>query len=369
MKKIIYSAKDSAGNAKHGFVEAQSNKEALAQLTGAGLSNIVLHDDAFMAFERDELANADKAELERIARFEVSVRNKGTYLQDFILEALRVNKYVVILGVLIAGWGIYDNNLSAITIGALIALSIPAISLWNYRTVSAYDKVLRTSSTGDWEDALKNIKFLRPKLTKPEMAFDLDVREACINTFTQPLPEILQSLEKWHVHFDKVSPGLYESRIAVVYHAAGDYRGFLEKMREGYMKSESPTMIVDLALAEARFGDPDKADLLLAKVVDEELPPHGIPFVSWAKGFVLKRRHDPAAVQYLGSAVSAMSDFSGNPAIWTSLALCTGSYAAALIDNNEVEKANVLVNNVWKILKLHGDGPLLNELSEVSPNS
>lgn len=125
----------------------------------------------------------------------------------------------------------------------------------------------------------------------------------------------------------------------------------------------SPTLIVDLAL-----GDVNKAEKLLACVRVEELPSHGLPLVDWIKGVVAKRKQDPHAPKHLEAAVSGMLQFGENPAIWTSLAVCVGCYAASLPEPDATEKAQSLLASVAKILKVHGDNPLLAELTEKYPN-
>lgn len=368
LKKIIYSAKDSQGNDRHGYVDAHSNADALEQLAADGLSGVILHDDAAYAIARDDLLNVGEDERARLARFELKIRQRGSNVSDFLLLVVRTNKYLILTGLAVLVWGAVSGSVMAMSIGLVVALSMPALSLWNYRTVSAYDRLQRTCALGEWDQARRCIGILRPRMTQPEMAFDLDVREACMVARENGLQEALLIVEKWKDVFVSTSPGLYESRISVIYHVAGDYQGFLDTMREGCLQSVgSSSMLTDLALAEARLGDADKAAMLLARIRHEELPPHALPFVLWVQGLVACRRNEADAVGYLSAAVSSMLEFGENPAVWTSLAMCSGAYASALLASGDSEKAGLVVKDVWKILQHYADAPLLDQLAPVLP--
>ena len=368
MKKIIYKGIDTNGAEKKGFVSASSNAEALQLLKARGLADVQLYDDVLFAQDRAELENLSDAALEAIAKFEINVRSKPRLL-TFLLEVLRVNKLIVLGGLGLCLWGWYSGSYLSIIFGALISLSMPALSLWNYRHVSNYTHLLRTCADGRWGEANRLIENLRGHMKAPMMAFDLDIRKACIEAHVGSLNTALAIVEKWKHSFNEESPGLYESRVASIYHACDRYDDFIDQMRDAYFKSSlSPTLIVDLALAEARLGDVNKAEKLLACVRIEELPSHGLPFVDWIKGVVAKRKQDPQAQKHLEAAVSGMLQFGENPAIWTSLAVCVGCYAAALPEPGAMEKAQSLLASVAKILKVHGDKPLLAELTEKYPN-
>lgn len=363
MKKILYKGIDSKGKEKSGFVEAENNSEVLSILKNKNIYNIILHNDEMTAFQRNDLEGLSEKELNRIAKFEINMRsNPG--VTTFLIEVLNANKYIIFFGVTMFVWGCISKSYVLIFSGGLAAISMPVLSLWNYRIVGNYNNLIRNCSLGQWAEAIINIKKLRPHLKQPEMAFDLDVREACIIAKTKSIKEALTLVEKWENNFHDLMPGMYESRVASIFHAAGDYSGYVGRMRDGYIKSlESPVMITDLALAEAQFGDVEKASSLLAKINIEELPIYGLAYIDWAKGVVAKRQGDSNAMNYLGSAVSKMLESKDIPAIWTGLALCSGAYAIVLNYNGEKEKARLLVNSVWDILKIHGDKPLLKEIS------
>lgn len=368
MKRVIYSATNPNGSTKNNFIEAKSNKEAINILRKKGLKNIRLHDDAFSSFQRDDLDEMTEKQLEEIAQFEINTRKKANVF-TFLTEVLRVNKVLIITGLGIFSWGAFNSYLFTSIAGAVLGLSMPILSLWNYRVVNNFNKLQKTMARGEWEESLKLIDKLRKHMKEPEMAFNLDIYKASIIASKKSLTESLLIVKKWELQFEDVSPGLFESRVAILYHASGDYDGFLTKMREGFHKSsENPSILTDLALAEARFGSIEQAISLLEKVSIEELPQHGLPFIDWAWGIIAKRQNKPVAIDHLNKAILGLLAYSDNPAAWTSLALCTGSFAVLLSENGQPQKAKMLTQSVWDILKNHGDKPLLRELSNLQLN-
>ncbi|MCG8312558.1 MAG: hypothetical protein MI976_05030 [Pseudomonadales bacterium] len=363
MKKIPYSATTKAGKEKNGFVTAASNKDALKALNDQGYTNIKLHDDSSTAFRREDLDGLSERELEQIAKLEIKARTR-TSLVTCLIETIRLNWIIVVLGIGLSMWGYTDQSSVLLVIGLAVTLSMPLLTTWNYRTVTGYNNLLNSFAMGEWLEARQYIEQLRPKMKLPEMAFDLDIREASILASEGDLRGALELVEKWREVFETDSPGTFESRIAPIYHAAGDYQGFLERMKEGYFKSTSSSVLMlDLCLAEARFGEADRAELLLGKIVVEELPPQGIPFLDWVKGLIAIRKSDPASSSYLAGAVSGFLEYSENPAVLTSLALCSGSYAYSLILHGDRDGAKSVVERVWPILKAHGDLMLVTELT------
>ena len=175
-------------------------------------------------------------------------------------------------------------------------------------------------------------------------------------------------VEHWKTGVEAKTPGLFEARIASVYLAAGSSKQYVEKMREAHAKSpDSPTSLVDLALAEACCGDADHAKQLLSRLAIETFPPHGKPYIAWIKGLIAKQENRPEAARLLAEAVASMLPYGNNPAYWPTLAVCTGAWAAVLADLGQVEKAKETVSKVWEVLKVHGNRELLKELSVKIP--
>ena len=368
VKKVLYSAIDEVGSERSGYVDAKSNRDAIELLTNDGLSEIKLHDDGALAIRRDDLNELSEDELEAKARFELKVRSKPSFT-SFIMEVLRVNRSIILIGLALFFWGLSDENYYLLAFGAAVSLSMPLLSIWNYRTVSNYDRLLRAFAEGEWDKALSLIELLRKHMKLPEMEFDLDIRKASINSANGSLDSALQSLERWRSEFEEVSPGMYESRVASVYLASGHHEEYVDSMRDAFFKSsQSQTLILDLALAEARLGDHTKAELLLKAVNMEELPIYGVPFIEWVKGAIEKKNGSADAEFHLALAVSGFLEMGENPAVWTSLAVCIGDYASCLTEEQSNDKAQQLLESVWTILNVHGEESLTKGLLLKYPN-
>ena len=84
MKRILYSGISKDGRKRYGFVEAASNKEAFVNLKKEELNNIELHEDVFMALNRDDLEKLSKKQTEFIAEFEIKSRSGKTILKKHL---------------------------------------------------------------------------------------------------------------------------------------------------------------------------------------------------------------------------------------------------------------------------------------------
>lgn len=367
MKKLLYSAQDGDGHACQGYVEAASNEEARAKLQASGLRDVVLHDDAFIATAREDLAALSPQELARLAAFELGVRKHGSDTPGFLRQVFRRNRHVVWVGLALAIWGLERGDILMTASGVLTLGTAPLISLWNYRRVGRYNQLLRELAWGEWAAALASIAALRPHMAPLSQAFDLAIKEACILARTRTLGEALRFIAPWAEKMK--TPGYFEARTAVIHLMSGDVAGYLAGMRAAHaLASDSPTTKIDCALAEARFGDPGRAAELLAGITPSAVPPLAIPFLAWVRGLIALRRHDHEAVERLAEAVDAMAAGGDNPAFWITQALCVGAYAAALLAAGRELAARQALEQVWPVLKQHGDAALLAELAAISPH-
>lgn len=368
MKKILYTATDANGKEVTSFIDTNSNKEAIDLLSEKGFYNIRFQDDVVTALSRTDLDNLSDSELERIARFESAIRIRPSF-STFILEVFRVNKVLVIGGLCLFLWGVFDSSKYLIIFGLILSASMPLLSIWNYRVVSGYDKLLRAYARGQTEVVSRQTELLRKHMKQPEMAFDLETRIAAVNARQGDIDEEIGRLEEWRIPIDELSPGMYDSRISSVYHLSGEYDKYVDSMREAFFKSsQSPTLILDLALAESRLGEIEKAEMLLKQVKPEELPIHGMPFIDWVEGMVEFRKGGSGFEEKLSSAVSGLLEFSENPAVWPSLAVCIGDYARSITAETSVGKAKELLSSVWEILRFHGEKDLITQLLSKYPS-
>lgn len=363
MTKILYSGTDGDGNSVRGFIDTNSNQAAVRKLAERGYSDVILYDDAAIAMDRSDLDGLSAIEQERIAVFELRMREDPRFI-TFFLQVLKSSMLVIVIGLAIVAWGIVGQSLWLTAIGAAVAFALPLISLWNYRDVAAYDKLQRTFAVGDWDSVVPLVEHLRPRFTVPQMAFDLVLREAFIVARRQSIDAALSLVEDFREHFATHSPGMYESRIAHLYHGVGEYSKFLDLMRDAYDRSsQNPVIGIDLALSEARLGDPGRAAQLLDGISLDQLPPYGEPFVAWARGVISMREGSDDALSRLNSAVAGFMALGSNPAVLMSLAMCVGHYSIVLHNSGQSGKAVELASSVIESLKTHADEGMLASIS------
>ncbi|WP_105189183.1 hypothetical protein [Pseudoalteromonas sp. T1lg48] len=362
-KKVLFTATDAQGNERSGYVDANTNSEAMQKLEENGFTDILLHYDAINCAHRDDLDGLNEQELERIANIELKSMT-GMSSGALFAQALKQNWLFISFGLLGCAWGVYDRSAFFFVLGGIVALIAPVISLKNLITLSQYNKLQEADAFGEYEHALSLIKKLKPKLKAPEMAFDLDVRHASIMAKKGDIEGAFDLLAPWQQEFEAMSPGMYESRAAVIYYISGDFESLLGMMRDAYAKSDNnQTILLDLILMEARYGDVNNAQELMSNIELHLLPPIYLPFLDWIEGLIASRNNDPSASKSLSSAVSQMLEYGDNPITLTMLALMTGSYARELLRAGDDEGAKKVLQKIWPVLKENGDQQTLKELS------
>ncbi|GAA5175044.1 hypothetical protein GCM10025771_06210 [Niveibacterium umoris] len=358
MARILFSAHDTGGHTVTDYVDAGNAEEALASLAARGLANIRLHDAVEIAAMREDRMAIPPAMRQQQAAFELRLHTEPG-IRTFGLELLRRNRiWLGVDGALLL-WGLIggDRVLVVLALGFLAFSFLPP--LWQYRHAMRYDRMLRACALGQWDVAANLIGQLARNPRKPLLAFDLAARAACIRAVQGDLQDARSALEAWRPKLDK-SPGMVDQRIASVCHAGGDYAGFVAAMRKAFEAAPgNMTHRLDLALAEARVGNPDVVADIMAGLDERKLPSFGRPFVDWARGMVALRHGRPEAVQVLGAATQGFLEYAANPAVWTSLALCSGAYALALAQLGRKQEAEMALHHVWPVLRVHGDTMLL----------
>ncbi|MCX9156345.1 hypothetical protein OPU71_09450 [Niveibacterium sp. 24ML] len=362
MARILFSAHDPAGHTLTDYVDAGNAEEALASLAARGLANIRLHDAADMAALRDDRDAVPASMRQQQAAFELRLQTDPG-VRTFLTELFRRNRLWLAIDACLLLWGLIGGDRVLVAL-ALLFLALSLLPpLWQYRHAMRYDRMLRACALGQWDLASTLLAQLAAGSRKPLLTFDVAVRAACIRAVRGDLAGARAAVEAWRTEFDAKAPGMVDQRIATVCHAGGDYAGFVEAMRAAY--SAAPTNLthrLDLALAEARVGDPDAVPHLLAGIDEAKLPSFGRPFVDWARGMLALRHGHPEALAALGRATQGFLEYAANPAVWSSLALCSGAYALALAQQGRPREAQAALQHVWPVLKVHGDRLLLTML-------
>jgi hypothetical protein len=359
MTQLLYSAKDQRGRNKAGLIDAASAGDALEKLRAAGLTEIELHDEPSAAAQRTDRLGLSEKEAARLAEFELRVRRE-LGLAPVLAEVARRGWLWIAVVSAVTLWALLAQHPVVAGIGAVLLGLTFGLPAWGFRHARNYDRLMRAFSVGDWGRCEELISALRGTAQPDNVRYDLDVREAAIRATRGDTAQALAGLEKWRASSAASSPGLFETRVADVCHAAGDYASFLREMRKAYEAlPDDPSKQLDLALAEARLGDPNVAQEVLQDLNIAGVPVYGRPFVHWTRGFIALRRGEPSAQSELGEAVAGFLQWEANAALWTALGMCAGAYALALARDGRSGQAKEILERVSPILMVHGDKPLL----------
>jgi hypothetical protein len=259
----------------------------------------------------------------------------------------------------------------------LAMLAVPfALAAWTYRGNRQRAELLEAFALGDWPrvDGLASQLRASPGLS-PAMAFDLDVRVIIGQVVRgRPLAEALSMLSRWAPKLAEAQPGLFDMQVATVHAAAGDRPGFVQRLRTASEASgREPSQVLELALAEARFGDPLAARALLDGPEMAQVPARTMAFVHWARGALALRSSQPQATDELSRGVAGLLEAARTqPALWPALAFCTADLAMALRATGQTEPARQILARVLPVLRAHADKPLMHVLEQdilFAPNS
>ena len=370
MTRILYRATSPEGLLEANYVEAETEKEAVAKLKAEGYSDVVLYDLAPLARLAKEREKLDPATARKMAASEVAMHENPCW--KTLLRTAWATLRGSLLGaaaVIVGAWWFEIQWLFIIGIGfGITVVLLGCWLLWQYYKVMEMMRCAEAFALGDW-DAVQRIgeRLRKSGILKraPTGLIDIEIKLAYAeiakagSAASERLPDVLRRLEVWR---DKSpAPGLYENFLGMVYHKAGDYPAYLACMRRaGEIEQSCPVFIVDWAMAEARFGDTTVATDLLAEIDPETLCWAVRMLYPYVAGMVaLREEQNEDALFHLQAAVSGFLVCGKNPHTWSFFSLCSGACALALVRTGQHEAAKNLVLRVKPMLYAHGDQPLL----------
>jgi tetratricopeptide (TPR) repeat protein len=359
MPHILYKARNATGAEVTGYVDAATAQEAVATLKASGLADIELHESPGNAATRTDRGAMDAARAARLAAFELRVRARPG-IRTLLVEVARRARWSLLAAVSLVVAGLVSHVAWPAVAGMLSLATIFGFPLWNHRHSRWFRRLLEALALGEWDEARRMLdRFVRKK--HPDaVAAQIPFYDAQIRVRQgEPLDHVLARLEAVR---PKLPADQFAARKASLHSAVKDYDGFIACMREAWEATpDDPSRRVDYALAHARLGDLAKAQELLAGIDMEALQVHGRPFVSWARGIVELRNDKPSAQATLTQGVEGFLQIA-SPAAWTSLALCAGACALAMVRNGDRAGARTMIGRVWPILKVHADTRLRAEV-------
>jgi len=372
MTKVLYSALDVNNNQKYGYIDAISNTDALEQLKQKNYSTIFLYNDILLSTQRDDLKNFSDKELEENAKLEITMQFRPTF-KTFITATIQKYRWSIILGLIMGISGIFgffgfeENDLLVITVGIVVSLLGPLIALLNYPLISSYMKLFHSFAYGSWDDTQSILAYFSRKdeSTLPiELNFELNCMHAKLLAIHSRKEESLAIIQKKYEYIKNISPVRYSILLADIEYINGNYKQYLNRIQKLYLENSNNAMVtLELAFAEVRFGESEKANELLNNLNYKELVyTNGLPILNLVKGMITKKKDITQALIHFEDAVSKLLELRSNSIMLPLLAIASGQYSIALYDNGEKENAKIILHDIWDILKIHGDKYLHDEI-------
>jgi tetratricopeptide (TPR) repeat protein len=356
---ILYKARSPAGAEVTGYVDAATAQEAVAKLKASGFDEIELHESPGHASTRTGRGALAAGQAARMAAFELQVRSQPG-LRTVLAEAARRARWSVLAAAGLVVAGLVSRAAWPAVAGGLVLAAVFGVPAWNHRVALWFQRLLEALALGQWDEADRMLARLARGKESDALATQLPFYDAQVRVHRgEPLDCVLARLEA-------VRPTLpadqFPARAAALYGAVKDYDGFIGCLREAWQATPNdPSRRVDYALAHARLGDLAQAQELLAGVDMEALQVHGRAFAWWARGLVELRNDKASAEATLMQGVEGFLRIA-SPAAWSSLALCSGACALAMVRNGDRAGARTMIGRVWPVLKVHADTRLRAEV-------
>lgn len=363
MSRILYRAKTPRGQDVADFVEASSAAEAMSKLVGMGLQDIVLLQSPDLAAFNVTLPGITPQQHARLRAEFMEKPGLATALRGVI----RINAPILFVGAAGLAWGAWRQFPVTATLGAAVLLFPFVAFFWKRRYLDRYQALQKAYARGQWDEVRRLAAMLRSATNNALLPCDLDVRLACIDARQGRLDAAVAGLAKWKSQLADKAPGMFEARLASVYFAAGNYPEYVKLMEEAAeLGKQDPSRLVDVALANAKFGDARKAENILDALDVKLLPPIAQKFIALVGGVLgLRAGHADTAARDLKVATEGFFESSlKSQASWVALAISSGYYAVALARCGKQGEARQVVAPVLPILLVHGEKPLLDMLQK-----
>jgi len=365
MGKVLYSAVTADGEVKRGYVDALSNEEAVKKLKEEGLNNINLYSDARFPYQK-ELDSLSEEELEEIAYTEIDTQKSNSF-SKFLLKVVKKNIIVILIGLAITFYGYSIHSYLISSFGFIVASAYLFINIWNRQALYAYNNAMRALLFGNLKQAQKETQKLRTMVKDKNVLVECDMLDAKNLAMSGNIDSAIDILLKHKEYFDSLGKGMFESKLLSLYLLAKDNKKALEYSKKAYELSKDNMLLVDWALAEARFGDIDIAKENIDKVDIEVLPVYSIAFVYFTKGLIeYKKANYKEAKELLIEALYAIEPFKENVATWGIISLIRVYLSFTFNKLGFKKEAKKLLHkDVVKIIKVNAPKDLLDELNSL----
>lgn len=284
-------------------------------------------------------------------------------LREMLAARLRAARWWLLADAALVVFGLVRGSWVWVAAGLFAALVPLAGALLAARPLARHHRLQRLYAQGDWMGVRGLAAELAGARSLPVgLEFDAALRMAGAIAREQSIEEALAHVEPWRAR-TATQPGVFDARTAALHLVAGDTAGHVAALARAQAAAPGDARLtLDLALAQARFGDAAQARQLLATVTVAQVPEVSRATWLWATGLVQMRRADPAAEATLAQAVDAWLERIDEPDSWVALALCATDHAVALHQAGRDDQARQRVAQVWPVLEAHATVPLLRML-------
>ena len=347
---FLVTATDARGSRDTFAREAASIEHLRTVLERDGYTDIEFIDDELSARLRTQRPEDGQPRTAAEYRYEARVR-QGAGAGDAWLMAARGALPVLVLAAVAIGWGAWSGDWLWAAIAVAVVIGLALLVRRGRARAAGYEDLLRACARGERDAAAKLIDTLRddPALSGNEqLQQDLAFRSAGLQAQAGDLAGALQAVEPLR-YTPHAAGGMFESRIAGVHYLAGDMPGFLESMEAAYAASaEAQVMRLDLAFAHARVGDTARARDLLDGVDRGNLSTLHKPIAVAVQGLIARREGDEEGGELLlTDAVSGLSAFAANPAVWPLFGILVGHQALAMARSGDAAEARTALSG-WE---------------------
>lgn len=347
--RFLYQATNQGGQRISSEMDAGSAPDALRQIQALGLTDVELFDTEDTARNRYERRESDAA-IPQAQRLAMDIQSRERYSPvDLAIAQFKAVRWLFLTDAVALGFGLWIGNSVVVVLALLFALSAVVAMVYTQIPAYLFQVVLRADAYGDH----LRLKTAAERLAKrnqksPFILFDLELRLARAQARSSGGEAGEETLQHWRQHLD---PSLYEARVASLYFYAGDYPMALEKTKLALeLSGGEATKRLDYALMLARVGDLDQAQQQLDLVDTASMPKNGGAFYDWVSGLIALRRDDPQeAAKKLTAANRFFVDNAASVAMWTALAVCSGSLALAMARLGRTSEARALLEPVLPI--------------------
>ncbi len=335
MKPYIFTATDKSGRRQTEGREAQSIEHLRTMLECEGWRDIEFIDGEDLAALRTRWSPSRQPGTRREFRFHARQLQSGYSRRMIVLEALRKNKLFIGSIVALFAIGLWLRRWD----WALWVVLAGGVAWWllgrRVGVAGIYDELQKAFALGENDRAqalIEKLRVARGAAETATLAVDLVAREAVLLARRGRLDEGLHLMESLRGNEVEL-PGYFENRMASVHYAAGridDFVAWTERACE--TSGHSQMQMLDLAFVHARFGDVDRARVLLAGINVENLIAlhRGIHQAAEGVGFLRVDELDRAC-EHLCKAVEILKPFGNLTAAWPFQGIVAGYAAIALV--------------------------------------